>query len=151
MFSCITKSGRCKVYKLAKNHGSLAISNQNNFIAVNLLVWQHSSPPRWRCLIWRLCLSWRTHTSTLFVSPPTSTTSIVVNQVCGSQRVQFIFIQEYISMASFNLPSSHPIFSYLKLRKGRINLILYQNIFYHISRWHLHLKSQRDLCLISCF
>lgn len=69
---------------------------------------------------------------TLFVSPPTSTTSVIVNQVCGSQRVQFIFIQEYISMASFNLLSS-PYF-FLKLRERGINLILYQNIFYHISR-----------------
>lgn len=71
-----------------------------------------------------LSVSKDTHTWTLFVSPPTSTTSGVVNQVCGSQRVQFIFIQAYISMAPFGLPSSPNFF--LKLRERSINLILYQ-------------------------
>lgn len=39
----------------------------------------------------------------------------------------------------------HHIFSYLELKR-RINLIFYQNVFYHISSWHLHSRSQRDLC-----
>lgn len=71
--------------------------------------------------------------------------SLAVNQGCGSQRVQSVFIQEYISMASFSLLSSPPFVSYLQLRDRRINLTLFQSVFYHISRWYLHSQSHRTL------
>lgn len=44
--------------------------------------------------------------------------------MCGPQRVRFIFLQAYISMAPFGLPSSPSFF--LKLRERSINLRLCQ-------------------------
>lgn len=89
-----------------------------------------------------LSVSKDTHTWTLVVSPLTSTTSGVVNQVCGSQRVQFIFIQAYISMAPFGLPSSPNFF----LNWEKKALILY-SIKYFLPYFQLTcaLENQRHL------
>lgn len=89
-----------------------------------------------------LSVSKDTHTWTLFVSPPTSTTLEVVNQVCGLQRVQFIFIQAYISMAPFGLPSSPKFF----LNWEKEALILY-SIKYFLPYFQLTcaLENQRDM------